>query len=763
MHLLLALAIAAAPAAATPTPAELHFGAQLRPDGVVTVTAPQVVFLEREGTDTPAWTATVDRDWLRLSAMRGTAPSMVLVQVPPPVVARAGSRDEGHVTFTLGEGAAATTRTIRVTLEVMADGRPPVGSFDAPADGTVVRGGALRLSGWALDDIDLAAVEICRDPPPRSPPGRGCGGALQPLGVASIYDAARPDVAAQFPSAPRGDRSAWTYVLDAGALPRAERGTFRLYAMARDVDGHATLLGIRFVTVDAADTFGALVKGPAARALAPVLIAGLVVQAWLWSRRRRLPERLADADGASPAPVGPFEAVAVAAIVAVAALIRLPAMRAGLTYDELYTFQHFVGGRSLWDAATAVGVFNNHIAYSLLAGIAVRALGSAEWVLRLPSLLLGAAAVYCLWRFVRDFAGRDAGLLAALFLAVLPMHVEWSRYARGYTGLAVMAVVSSHRFFRLLRNPSPRDAVVHALATVGGLYFHLYGVWIAAIQYVLFGWVTLRGTVSAGSFRLLWRSFTAIAVLSIVLYAPVAAGLFEVGSARGRTPVQTGFPQALFEALTGAQAAWLRVLVAVILVAGFTQLRRHALHLSYFIVLLIVPFTVVWLGLRPLDLYPRFFEYWAPILCAILAVAVAGVPAFIFRGRRAISVIAASALALPLLIGWVGRDLQPAPAAGYRESLMQASSRPITRAFVVGPDADMLAYYLPRPAGEIASVEALERVMRQPPYDLTIAYHDTPWNAPEHQRIAELLSHRCRSSSNGAVRMFRCGIIPAIQ
>jgi hypothetical protein len=275
----------------------------------------------------------------------------------------------------------------------------------------------------------------------------------------------------------------------------------------------------------------------------------------------------------------------------------------------------------------------------------------------------------------------------------------------------------------------------------------------------MFGWVTLRGQVSARSSVLLWRSFAAMAVVSAVLYAPVAAELFEVGSGRGRTPIQLEFPLVLFDALSGARTGWLRILVAVLLVSGLIRLRKHPLHLAYFVLLLIVPFGVVWLGLRPFDLYTRFFEYWAPILCVVLAAGIAGSTARVFRGRSPISVIAAAVIAVPLLIGWVGQDLQSPAAAGYRESLVQASPRPGAPTFVVGPDADMLAYYLPAPVGVIESVEALERVMRQPPYDLTVAYHDTPWNAPAHQRLAELLSRRCGSSSSGAVRTFRCGII----
>jgi len=500
--------------------------------------------------------------------------------------------------------------------------------------------------------------------------------------------------------------------------------------------------------------------------LLPVLLGAAALHLLLLTRGSRgsrgpmSPASVPVHAGPAVSAVSPIEAAAITAIVALAALIQLPAMRVGLVYDELYTFRHFVGDVSFWKAASTVGVFNNHIAYSLLAVASVRIFGTVEWALRLPALLLGAAGVYALWRFVRALAGPGAGLLAALLLALSPMHVAWSRSARGYTGLALMTIVSSHRFFTLLRQPSRRAAIEHALATSGAIYFHMYGVWAGLIQYVLFVALALRSRLPAPGFRLLWRSFAAVLVTTVLLYAPVVLDLIAVGTERGRTAVQPGFPLTLFAALAGAHVAWLRALAAILVVAGFVRLRRHALHATYFALLLVVPLCVAWLVLRPLDLHARFFEFWTPVFCAVVAVAILGRGDAGFGRRDAVVVIPAAVMGLILLVNWVGQDLQPVPASGYREALGARADSPAgARTFVVGADADMLAYYLRPPVASLESVEELERAMRQPPYDLTVAYHDMTWNAPEHQRIAELLSRRCRSTSSGPVRMFRCGMM----
>jgi hypothetical protein len=249
LFFLIALAGAAA-SDVTFDPSDLHFAAEVRAGGPTRITPPQVVFLQSAAGNPQVWTATVDRAWLRLGALRGSAPTTFVVEVPGAGIGKAGVKDEAHVTFTFGAGADAATRTLRVTLDVLSEGRPPIGAFDQPADGVTVRGGGVRLSGWTLDDIGLAEVEICREPLPRTPPGVGCGGRLVHLGSATFYDASRPDVASAFPSVPGNDRSGWTFVLDTRTLPRAARGTFRVYAAAKDLEGRWTLLGSKTVTVE---------------------------------------------------------------------------------------------------------------------------------------------------------------------------------------------------------------------------------------------------------------------------------------------------------------------------------------------------------------------------------------------------------------------------------------------------------------------------------------------------------------------------------
>ena len=67
--------------------------------------------------------------------------------------------------------------------------------------------------------------------------------------------------------------------------------------------------------------------------------------------------------------------------------------------------------------------------YMWLTAPAIALFGLGEFAVRLPAALIGTATVYALYRLGAVVAGRGAGLLAALLLAISPWHVQVSRYA----------------------------------------------------------------------------------------------------------------------------------------------------------------------------------------------------------------------------------------------------------------------------------------------------------------------------------------------
>jgi hypothetical protein len=100
------------------------------------------------------------------------------------------------------------------------------------------------VTGWAVDDIGIAGVDIYRSPRAGEP--RNANG-LVFLGTATLVAGARGDVQAAYPTRPMSEKAGWGYMLLTNMLPNKGNGAFTLHAFARDFDGHSTLLGSRVI------------------------------------------------------------------------------------------------------------------------------------------------------------------------------------------------------------------------------------------------------------------------------------------------------------------------------------------------------------------------------------------------------------------------------------------------------------------------------------------------------------------------------------
>src|SRR5262249_9045383 len=124
--------------------------------------------------------------------------------------------------------------------------------------------GSIAVTGWALDDVGVTRVTICRDAfgAEVAPMDPDCAdNAKIYIGDALFIDGARADVQAQNPTLPLNSRGGWGYLMLTNFLPNLGNGTFPLRAYAFDADGHKTLLGSKTIICDNAHAtrpFGAI-------------------------------------------------------------------------------------------------------------------------------------------------------------------------------------------------------------------------------------------------------------------------------------------------------------------------------------------------------------------------------------------------------------------------------------------------------------------------------------------------------------------------
>jgi hypothetical protein len=145
-------------------------------------------------------------------------------------------------------------KTVYVSQASAASGAP-FGAMDIPAEGASVRG-SIAVGGWALDDVEVKRIAIFRDSVAPEPAGQRIY-----IGDAVRVRGARPDVETLFPALPLNDQAGWGFLLLTNMLPGQGNGTFRLHAIAIDLEGHQTLLGSRTIVANNASStvpFGAI-------------------------------------------------------------------------------------------------------------------------------------------------------------------------------------------------------------------------------------------------------------------------------------------------------------------------------------------------------------------------------------------------------------------------------------------------------------------------------------------------------------------------
>lgn len=230
----------------------LAFGAVTSGPTFVSQTAPQHVRLAQSGNSTVTWTVASNQPWLQVSPVSGTGSGTLSVSVVPT----AGLPPSGTVTgsvFVSLTGSLNALPPISVTLTLTPTSTTvgPFGTVDTPTDNRTGVTGALPFTGWALDDIEVTRVSICRAAfgAESAPIDPNCGGAAEIfIGFAVFIDGARPDVAGAFPGYPLSTRAGWGFMILTNMLPNQGNGTYRFTMRAQDRESAWVVLGTRTMT-----------------------------------------------------------------------------------------------------------------------------------------------------------------------------------------------------------------------------------------------------------------------------------------------------------------------------------------------------------------------------------------------------------------------------------------------------------------------------------------------------------------------------------
>jgi hypothetical protein len=203
-------------------------------------TSPQTVGLSFTGGASVAWTSSACPSNITVNPSSGSGNTNIQVSA----ALGAGCT----ISFT-APGAGNSPAQLRVNAGGVS-GSPPYGVFDTPLDNTTGIAGAIPVTGWALDNVEVTNVAISREPVGSEPTGN-----LIFIGNATLVSGARPDVQAAYPNAPLNYRAGWGYAMLTNFLPNSSgsgtgNGTYKLHAIVTNKAGATVDLGTRTITVD---------------------------------------------------------------------------------------------------------------------------------------------------------------------------------------------------------------------------------------------------------------------------------------------------------------------------------------------------------------------------------------------------------------------------------------------------------------------------------------------------------------------------------
>ena len=253
------------------------------------------------------------------------------------------------------------------------------------------------------------------------------------------------------------------------------------------------------------------------------------------ARRARLSEWWARVRAALGAAAASPAVRVVAAATVVGATVRVVVPR-GLWIDEATSvFQARMGFGAMLVNLRATDV-HPPLYFAVLWEV-VRALGSGEAAVRVPSMVAGVALIPMLYLLGKEAYDRRTGVVAAILGTVAPFLVWYSQEVRMYSLFSLLAVVALWAQVRAVRRGRVWEWTVYALASAAMVWTQYFGVLQVVVQQVAFAgfvWRRRRAGERVAPLFTGWLLSGAVIAAALAPLLPFAAHQFQVNQAAGK-------------------------------------------------------------------------------------------------------------------------------------------------------------------------------------------------------------------------------------
>jgi hypothetical protein len=274
----------------------------------------------------------------------------------------------------------------------------------------------------------------------------------------------------------------------------------------------------------------------------------------------------------------PMRALGIGGALAIGAALRFQQIADQILADDEWHALHALHLRRWEWIASHFGEADHSIPLTLVYKALASTLGLSEIVMRAPMLLCGLLAVVVLPLLVADDVGEAASVVFAWLLAIAPLHVYFSRYARPYAITMLLACVAALAFQRWWTRRGRGWAATYALCAVAAVSLHL-----AVAPFVLVP-IALTAIGAPRAWRALVPPATAVVLgLGLALAAPLTADREALARKIGAGAVTRATLAGAAQLFAGTANMRLVALVGVLAVLGaaVTVARRRAFGASF--------------------------------------------------------------------------------------------------------------------------------------------------------------------------------------
>jgi hypothetical protein len=179
-----------------------------------------------------------------------------------------------------------------------------------------------------------------------------------------------------------------------------------------------------------------------------------------------------------------------ALVVAAAFIVRIwTASGTFLNADEALHFR--AANQPSWALTYQVGLGIAHPPLLIFLLRIWRLLGTSDLMLRFPSIILGTAFCWLVFKWLLTLFGHIVASIGVIFVAFLPPTIALSTEVRQYALLLFFTVSAAYLLERALADSSARKMLFSILCSYGAMFSHYSGVLVAAIL-AIYGLLRLR-------------------------------------------------------------------------------------------------------------------------------------------------------------------------------------------------------------------------------------------------------------------------------